>query len=545
MLLYISYKDMMTENEQQKLIKKAAIYIDKKQFNKATKCLDEAYVKNGKFNALIFYFLGRISEDSDHYIEAINCLCNAVRYLDNPNNVISKEFEYMIFLRLAEACSATGATKKALRFYEEAYKRSPESNRYSVLTSYLYCMVSGNTSPADMLKGLHKMDELFASTRTDISGSLELQPKPDRNKIHVAYISPDFRGHVMYYFYYALLNYYDRKRFYVTCIYLDEKKDECTHQIESMVDNFEFCAGMEFVDIAAKLKSMQIDIAVDFAGFTAHSGLALFGYRIAPVQISGLGWMESTGLKEMDYLITDKFLDEPGHSYITEKPLYVSTCFCYTKKGDFPASTGAPCKKNGYVTFGTMNRAIKITDEMLVVWREILNHVPGSKLLLKSTSLQSQKMRFFINDRFQNAGIDPERVIIESSSKDYMLRYLDMDIALDTYPYCGGGTTFEALYMGVPVVSMYGERRSSRFGLSILTNAGIGELAVPTADEYAERAVALAHDWELLDVLHKNLRTMLENSTAMDGRRYAREMEAQYEKILQEAREKECSEYSQ
>ena len=94
----------------------------------------------------------------------------------------------MIFLRLAEACSATGATKKALRFYEEAYKRSPESNRYSVLTSYLYCMVSGNTSPADMLKGLHKMDELFASTRTDISGSLELQPKPDRNKIHVAYM---------------------------------------------------------------------------------------------------------------------------------------------------------------------------------------------------------------------------------------------------------------------------------------------------------------------------------------------------------------------
>ena len=142
----------MTENKQQKLIKKAAIYIDKKQFNKATKCLDEAYVKNGKFNALIFYFLGRISEDSDHYIEAINCLCNAVRYLNNPNNVLSKEFEYMIFLRLAEACSATGATKKALRFYEEAYKRSPESNRYSVLTSYLYCMVSGNTSPADMLK---------------------------------------------------------------------------------------------------------------------------------------------------------------------------------------------------------------------------------------------------------------------------------------------------------------------------------------------------------------------------------------------------------
>ena len=114
-----------------------------------------------------------------------------------------------------------------------------------------------------------------------------------------------------------------------------------------------------------------------------------------------------------------------------------------------------------------------------------------------------------------------------------MKRYLDVDIALDTYPYTGGGTTFDALYMGVPVVSLYGERRSSRFGLSILSNAGLEELAVSTPKEYVERAVALANDWDLLDILHKNLRTMLEKSPAMDAKGYVKEMERQYENILQ------------
>lgn len=535
----------MTENKQQKLIKKASIYIDKNRFDKAARCLKSAYTENGKFNALIFYFLGMMHEKAGNYVEAMGCLCNAVEFLKNPNNVINKDFEYKIFWYLARSCSTAGLNKNAIDFYEEAYKRCNLPNKYGILMTYLYTMVAANTSPARMLQGLHKADEMLPDGKLEPDEMLPLEPKRNDGKIHIAYISPDFNNHVMSYFYPPLLKYYDKSRFYVTCIYLNKPKDEYTKQAQEMADNFKFCLGMPYSKIAAMLKSMRVDIAVDLAGFTANTGISLFRYRVAPVQISGLGWMESTGMKETDYLITDKFMDEPGHSYITEKPLYVSTCFCYNKKKDFPASAGAPCKKNGYVTFGTMNRITKITDEMLIAWREILNHVPNSKILLNSPSLHGKKVRFFVHDRFKKAGIDPERVILEPSSKDYMLRYLDMDIALDTYPYGGCGTTFEALYMGVPVVSMYGERRSSRFGLSILNNAGIGELAVPTADEYVERAVALAHDWELLDVLHKNLRTMLENSTAMDGRRYAREMEAQYEKILQEAREKEYSEYSQ
>lgn len=525
----------MTDKQQQKLIKKASIYIDEDKFDEAARCLHNAYTENGKFNALIFYFLGMMYERTGNYMESINCLCHAVEFLKNPNNVISKDFEYKIFLRLAGSCATAGFNKNAIIFFEEAYKRCNEPGKYNILTSYLYTMVADNTSPARILQCLHKVDEMIPVGEMDEKETIPIEQKRTGNKIHVAYVSPDFRAHVMNHFYPPFLKYYDKSRFYVTCIYLTEKEDEYTKKAQAMVDEFKCCAGMKFTEIAAMLKAMQVDIAVDLAGFTANSGLLLFRYRVAPVQISGLGWMESTGLKETDYLITDKFMDEPRYSYITEKPLYLKSCFCYVQDDELPISTYAPCTKNGYITFGSFNRITKMTDEMLMVWREILDRVPNSRLLIKSGELHSKKMQFFLVERLKKIGIDPRHVLLEKGSEDYMKRYLDIDIALDTYPYTGGGTTFDALYMGVPVISLYGKRRSSRFGRSILTNSGVGELAVATPDEYVERAVALANDWELLDILHRNLRTMLEQSPAMDARGYVKEIEDQYKKILEEA----------
>lgn len=225
-------------------------------------------------------------------------------------------------------------------------------------------------------------------------------------------------------------------------------------------------------------------------------------------------------------------MDPTGNTYITERPLYLKSQFCYKCHRDVVASSGAPCIKNGYITFATFNRISKFTSEILELWRRIMYLVPNLFLLLKCDILSSKSNMQMVRKRLANAGLDNKRIILESPSLDYLERYLDVDIALDTYPYTGGGTTFDALYIGVPVVSLYGERRSSRFGLSILTNAGVGELAVPTPKEYVERAVALASDWDLLDVLHKNLRTMLENSPAMDAEGYVREIEGKYKEIL-------------
>ncbi len=180
------------------------------------------------------------------------------------------------------------------------------------------------------------------------------------------------------------------------------------------------------------------------------------------------------------------------------------------------------------VVFGSFNNYHKITDEMLEIWRRILDKVPGSRLLLKNV-IPDEKRAALLRARAERLGIAAERLELRPGSPDYLDEYVDMDIALDTYPYPGGGTTCEALYMGVPVVTRYGRRHGSRFGFSILSNIGIEELAADTPEGYIERAVMLARDKELLSALHGQLRRMMQNSPLMRARDYVCEVEAAYE----------------
>lgn len=522
----------MTDAKRNKLINKAAVYIDKNKFPQATRCLRAAHTENGKFNAIIMYSFSIMYEKIGNHLKSIACLLQAAEYLDKPYTVINPKFVYHIYWHLAVQYSTIGSTELSLGFYDEAVKQCSPSQRISIMFSYIYTMVAGHVSPAQIMQGMKKINEWLPPVEALPNIDEDEIPKSFDDKIHIAYISPDFRGHVMYDFYYAIFKYYDKSRFHITCVYLNKTEDDCTKSLQEMVDDFRFCQKMSPLEIATMLKEMRIDIAVDLAGYTTNTGLFLFRYRLAPVQISGLGWMESTGLEETDYLITDKRIDPPEQSYITEKPLYLPTCFCYQQQKELPKSKKAPCMDNGYITFGSFNRVTKFTDPMLIAWREILNRVPDSKLLLKTIDFASDKTKFFIKNRLENIGIDTERVILELPSKDYMERYLDVDIALDTYPYCGGGTTCDALYMGVPVISMYGQRRSSKFGRSILTAAGLPELVADSPDKYVDLAINMANDWDLLDVLHKNLRAMLQKSTLMDGRGYAAALEKQYIKMV-------------
>ena len=355
--------------------------------------------------------------------------------------------------------------------------------------------------------------------------------KTKKSKVHVAYISPDFRQHVMFSFYYTMLHSYNHDKFKVTCVSLTEKQDGYTEHLKDLVDNWLDVSEMSWPEIIERLKREKIDILVDLAGHSANSGIPVLCARVAPVQISGLGWMESTGLSCVDYLITDKYID-PDLSNITENPLYLTSQFCYTGRNDVRKPQGAPCREKGYITFGVFNHYHKITDEMLLAWKEIMIRLPNSRLLLKSQLLVGQSACDMVRERLQKLELDIDRITLEAATNTYMNRYLDVDIALDTYPYPGGGTTCDALYMGVPVVSLYGNRRGARFGLSILNNTGLGELAVSNINEYIERAVGLAQDTELLDVLHKNLRKMMQSSPIMNGKMYMVELEGAYEAVL-------------
>ena len=202
--------------------------------------------------------------------------------------------------------------------------------------------------------------------------------------------------------------------------------------------------------------------------------------------------------------------------------------FCYTPLKKMPAPKIAPSISKGYVTFGCFNNFSKVTDSMLTAWKKILDAVPNSKLILKHRIFDTVECRNFVSTRLQNLGIEISRVELRGFSADYLEQYGEIDIALDTFPYNGGITTCEALYMGVPVISLYGDRHGTRFGLSILKNIGLDEFAVPNFEEYIKRAVALANDKNLLQILRKNLRAIMENSPLMNTKEYVQELEEFY-----------------
>ncbi len=353
-------------------------------------------------------------------------------------------------------------------------------------------------------------------------------------RLRVGYISPDFRQHVMFHFYLPMFVGYDAERFEIYAYSLTAKKDGYTEQVCAMTDHWRDISGMSAAEAAQKIYGDEIDILFDLAGHTADSPLPILACKPAPVQISGLGYMATTGLRAVDYFLTDSFVDPAGmnESYFVENLLRLTSQFCYSGvQEDLPVSTGAPSRTRGYIVFGVFNAYRKYTDEILSVWREILEQVAGARLLIKSQILYHPAVCIEAYQRFAAAGLDMERVIFEQATTDYMNRYLDVDIALDTYPYPGGGTTCDALYMGVPVISRYGSRHSSRFSYSILQNIGLGELAVTSWQAYVQRAVTLARDVDLLDLLHRNLRTMMKQSAVMDVGNYMHELEREYQKI--------------
>lgn len=408
--------------------------------------------------------------------------------------------------------------------------------RAGSFSSFLLAMHHTELSSREIYEEHLRYGEIFQGIRP-------FSHAPERHchkRIRVGYVSPDFRGHVMFSIYYGFLACYDKSAFEVTCYQKNKETDAFTKQLQGMVDWWQDVSEMSCASLAKKIYGDEIDILVDLAGHTANSGLPAFAWKPAPVQVSGLGYLNTTGLDTMDYLISDTAIDPPGmhDAFLSEKPLYLPSQFCYTGRNDLPASEGAPCRKLGYVTFGVFNQYRKFTGSMFRVWQQILEQLPDARLLMKGKAMGSNSLMDEAYREMRAMGFDMDRVCFEPASLEYMERYLEVDIALDTYPYPGGGTTLDALYMGVPVISLYGERRNTRFGLSILRAVGLEELAAATIEEYIGRAVALARDRELLDILHRNLRQMVTQSDGLAPRAYTRYLEKKYLDIWQEWQEK-------
>ena len=356
-----------------------------------------------------------------------------------------------------------------------------------------------------------------------------------KDKIRIGYISGDFRQHVMQYFVWPFLAGYDANVFEVY-VYSLGKSDQYTDFFKTLVTRWRDLSAhaRDMERIAQEIHADEVDILFDLAGHTAGTGLAALAWKPAPVQLSGLGYMATTGLRTVDYFVTDHYCDPEGsgsEALYVEKLLRLTSQFCYNGYTHLPRSTGTPARGRGYIQFASFNQYQKFRDPVLRAWQEIMERVPQSRLLLKNNAYSKPGVVQSAYERLRRLGFDMSRVQFEQATRDYMNRYLDVDIALDTFPWPGGGTTCDALYMGVPVVSYYTERHSTRFTYSLLANIGLSDLASTSLSDYVETAVALAGNLDLLDALHLELRDRMKASPVMDQERYIREMEECYRAI--------------
>lgn len=357
--------------------------------------------------------------------------------------------------------------------------------------------------------------------------------RPGR-RLRVGYVSPGFHTHPIASFLMPLLRNHDRNQFEVICYSSVPKPDEVTAPLRQHASGWHDVAYLSDEELARQIREDRIDILVDLAQHTAHNRLLAFARKPAPVQVAWLGYPGTTGLAAIDYRLTDPHLDPPGtDQFYAERSVRLSCCFwCYHPPEAAPDVCERPALGGNEIMFGSLNVFRKINPPVVEAWCALLRRVPRSRLLLHG---HPGSHRLWVRDQLVAGGVDAdrlewtERVNLEA----YFRLYHRIDIALDPFPFTGGTTTCDALWMGVPVIGMSGTTGVGRASRSILINAGLGELVADDVKQYIELAASLADDRDRLRELHRTLRLRMAESPLMDAPRFARDIEEVYRQVWQ------------
>ncbi|MBS3734274.1 MAG: tetratricopeptide repeat protein [Phycisphaerae bacterium] len=403
---------------------------------------------------------------------------------------------------------------------------------------------------SDLLLALHypenvDREELFEEHRR--WGAAHAPPAPSRppceprdpNRcLRIGYISPDFRRHPVASFFEPLLDAHDRDAFEIYGYGSVTFPDDVTRRLAAKFDTYRAISGASDEAVVRRIAGDRIDILVDLVGHTSGHRLGVLAHGAAPVQVTYLGYPDTTGIPAIDYRLTDERADPPGaEARHTESLMRLPRGFlCFSAPSDGPDVSDLPQHRNGYVTFASFNNNAKITPEVLSLWAHILHAVDGARLLLKFRGGGEPELARHYRDMLSEAGVDCDRVDIigtVASYADHLRLYHRADIALDTFPYHGTTTTCEALWMGVPVVTLIGDRHVSRVGLSILSSVGLERFAAADAEQYVATAVATAGDVDALATLRSSLRDRMAGSPLCDRDGFARDLEAAYRDIWQ------------
>jgi len=327
---------------------------------------------------------------------------------------------------------------------------------------------------------------------------------------------------------------HDRAAFEVVCYADVARPDAVTARFQAMADHWRPISGLSSEALAERVRLDHVDILVDLAGHLAPHLLTAFARKPAPVQLSWIGYVNSTGLKAIDYRLVDAVTDPPGQAdaCASEQLVRMPGGFaCFEPPEGAPTPGPVPSLGAGHVTFGSFSPPSKLSDGVLDAWSGILRRIPGARLVLKAAAFDDAGARTHLLDRFAQRGIDAARIDLVSwiaNSAGHLALYDRIDVALDPFPHNGYTTTCEALWMAVPVVALAGERHVARISASFLARVGLQELIADNLERYVDLAVALAADTARLAELRRSLRPRMAASPLCDAQGFTRQLEAVY-----------------
>ena len=409
-----------------------------------------------------------------------------------------------------------------------AYSNAAQSDRFlrsqrEHFSNYLFAL---HYLPGISPDELYQQHVVYQGLYRDMDG-LPTCSAYFHDRIRVGFLARDFRESSSARFYECLLTGLDLRSFEVYVYALENDEDDFTRHLQASGLTYRCLAGQNLEQMAKTIRWDEIDVLMDLSGHSdGGMTLMVMAQRPAPIQLCGIGWFDTTGLPAMDYFLTDGDMDPvagQAEKLFSEQLLRLPCGFCFQPSAAMRRLKRKP-RAGGAVIFGSFQNFMKISRPVMDCWREILNNLPDSRLVVQDTTRLFER-RAVMQKRLENAGLPMERVEVRLGSDAYLEQYQQIDIMLDTFPYPGGAATATALYMGVLVIAMKGDHHSARLSSSILRAAGFSEWLAESTDGYIKLALQLAVDKEGLARTQLMLRTELEHSALLDATAYVRNFE--------------------
>ncbi len=502
---------------------------------------NDAHVLSNMGNALTD--LGRLGDAVENYQQAIhfkpdladahNNLGNALKDLGQIDDAVASYHRALsinpnfseAYCNLGNALTDLGQLDDATKYYLRAIEINPSN-----MTARSALLFIRNYLSNQSIQVLSEQARCFGEIAKAHARPFTSWPNPPQTsrRLRIGFVSPDFRAHPVGYFIESVLAALASSKEDRTEIFAYSNhfiSDALTARIKTCCDGWYSTVGVSDVQLANQIRNDRIDILIDLSGHTAKNRLPMFAWKPAPVQATWLGYFATTGIAEIDYLIADPWIaPESIENQFSEKILRLPESYlCFTPPDVDVQVNSLPALTNGHITFGCFNNLTKMNEAVVELWARVLLTVPDSSLFLKTRALNNAEARERVLERFAVHGVKNERLILEGAAPraELLAAYRRVDIALDPFPYPGGTTSVEALWMAVPVLTLTGDSFLSHMGESILQNAGLPDWIAADENDYVARAATHAHDLNRLVTLRSSLRQQVLASPLFDAQRFA------------------------